>query len=282
MTRRARGGVSRASKSRSGNPLARSKPTGKPTRKRTPPTAYDAETFFNLSLDLLCIADTDGRFWKVNPAFERVLGWTHDQILARTFYELVHPDDLEATDREVEKLAQGIPTISFENRFQCADGSYKSLMWTSQPDPKRGLLYAVAHDMTRRRERDQELFLAKEEAEAAARAKAEFLAVMSHEIRTPMGGIIGMAELALETATGEPLREQLQTIRHSAESLLLLLHDVLDLSKAEAGKLELVTAPFVLREAIGDAIKVFSVEAHAQGPRSAAVDRSPGPRRGGG
>ncbi|HEX2465337.1 MAG TPA: histidine kinase dimerization/phospho-acceptor domain-containing protein, partial [Thermoanaerobaculia bacterium] len=252
MTRRARG-VSRISTPRVGKDVGPSPPE--------PTAVHEADTFFDLSLDLLCIAGTDGRFRKVNPAFERILGWTHDQLLARPFYDFVHPDDLEATQREVAKLAQGIPTISFENRYRCADGSYKSLLWTSQPDPARGLLYAVAHDMTRRRERDQELFLAKEEAEAAARAKAEFLAVMSHEIRTPMGGIIGMAELALETAEGEPLRGQLQTIRHSAEALLLLLHDVLDLSKAEAGRLELMRAPFVLREAIGDAIKVFTVEA---------------------
>ncbi len=249
MTRRARG-ISRASASRSDQPVA-----------APPTTAYDAETFFDLSLDLLCIAGVDGKFHKVNPAFERILGWTNEQVLAWQFWDLVHPDDIEATELEVAKLKEGIPTISFENRFRCADGSYRSLLWTSQPDPKRGLLYAVAHDITRRRERDQELFLAKEEAEEAARAKAEFLAVMSHEIRTPMAGIIGMAELALETATGEPLRSHLQTIRHSGESLLLLLHDVLDLSKAEAGKLELVTAPFELRDTIGDAIKIFAVEA---------------------
>jgi len=249
VTRRARG-AGRASTERTPGSIS-----------ELPAAAFAAETFFDLSLDLLCIAGTDGRFRKVNPAFTRVLGWTRDQLLARPFYDLVHPDDLEATKREVAKLAQGIPTISFENRYQCADGSYRSLSWTSQPAPDGSLLYAVAHDVTRKRERDQELFLAKEEAEAAARAKAEFLAVMSHEIRTPMTGIIGMAELALETAAGEPLRSQLQTIRHSAEALLMLLHDVLDLSKAEAGKLELHTAPFVLREAIGDAIKVFAVEA---------------------
>jgi PAS domain S-box-containing protein len=229
------------------------------------PSPYDAETFFDLSLDLLCIAGTDGRFKKVNPAFERILGWTHDQLLARPFYDLVHPDDLEATKREVAKLAQGIPTISFENRYRCADGSYRSLLWTSQPDPEDGLLYAVGHDVTRKRERDQELLEAKEQAEAAARAKAEFLAVMSHEIRTPMSGIIGMAELALESATDEQLRDRLEVIRQSAESLLLLMHDVLDLSKAEAGRLELVANPFDLRETIGGAIKVFAVEARRKG-----------------
>jgi PAS domain S-box-containing protein len=223
--------------------------------------AYDAETLFDLSLDMLCIAGIDGRFKKVNPAFERILGWTHDQLLSRPYYDFVHPDDIEKTQIEVAKLAEGIPTISFENRYRCSDGSYKTLLWTSQPDPDAGLLYAVARDISRRLQRDQELLEAKEQAEAAARAKAEFLAVMSHEIRTPMGGIIGMAELALETAASEPLRSQLQTIRHSAETLLLMMHDVLDLSKAEAGKLELVTAPFELREAIGDAIKIFSVEA---------------------
>jgi PAS domain S-box-containing protein len=250
-----------------GQPVAGSErtaktPSGKPAGRSKPATvAYDAETFFDLSIDLLCIAGVEGQFFKVNPAFERILGWSQENLLARTFWELVHPDDVAATEVEVARLKEGIPTISFENRFRCADGSYRSLEWTSQPDPQRGLLYAVAHDVTRKHERDQELLLAKEEAEAAARAKAEFLAVMSHEIRTPMGGIIGMAELALETARGEPLRGQLETIRHSGESLLQLINDVLDLSKAEAGKLELVTAPFVLREAIGDAIKMFSVEA---------------------
>jgi PAS domain S-box-containing protein len=227
--------------------------------------AHDVETFFDLSLDMLCIAGTDGRFRKVNPAFERILGWTRGELLARPFYDLVHPDDLEATQREVAKLTEGIPTISFENRYRCADGTYRYLLWTSYPDPEAGLLYAVAHDVTRRRERDRELVQAKEQAEAAARAKAEFLANMSHEIRTPMNGIIGMAELALETAGDETLRNQLQVIRHSAESLLLLLHDVLDLSKAEAGKLTLRAARFDLRRTVADALKIFAVEANRKG-----------------
>ena len=86
---------------------------------------------------MLCIAGTDGRFRKVNPAFERTLGWTREQLMARPFYDLVHPDDLEATQREVAKLAQGIPTISFENRYQCADGSYRSLLVDLAARPRR-------------------------------------------------------------------------------------------------------------------------------------------------
>ncbi|HVR29174.1 MAG TPA: ATP-binding protein [Thermoanaerobaculia bacterium] len=252
MTRRGRGAAGSAPTSGA--------PAGPPSTG-----AYDAETLFDLSLDLLCIAGVDGRFRKVNPAFERILGWSRDQLLARPFYDLVHPEDLEATRQEVGKLARGIPTVSFENRYRCADGSYRHLLWTSQPDPEAGLMYAVARDVTGRRQRDRELLLAKEQAEAAARAKAEFLANMSHEIRTPMSGIIGMAELALETVTEEPLRNQLQVIRLSAESLLLLMHDILDLSKAEAGKLELHAAPFSLRATVGDAIKMFAVEAHRKG-----------------
>jgi PAS domain S-box-containing protein len=232
---------------------------------------YDVEKLFQLSRDLLCIAGTDGRFKKVNPAFERTLGFSTEELLRRPFYEFIHPDDLAATEEEVAKLAQGIPTISFRNRFQCSDGSYKHLLWTAQPEAETGLLYSVARDVTQRVERADELLRAKDQAELAARVKSDFLANMSHEIRTPMNGIIGMAELALETATQTPVREQLQVIRQSAEALLVLLHDILDFSKIEAKKVEIDARTFDLREVVGDAAKTLAVEAHRKGLEIAFV-----------
>ncbi len=103
--------------------------------------------FFEVSLDMLCIAGTDGYFKRVNPAFERTLGWSREQLVSRPFFDLVHPDDLESTAHEIDRLAQGIPTISFVNRFRCVDGSYKRLRWTSYPEPDTGLLYAVAREI---------------------------------------------------------------------------------------------------------------------------------------
>ena len=109
---------------------------------------HEFRKYFELSLDMLCIAGTDGYFRRVNPAFERTLGWSTKELLSKSFMDFVHPDDVVATSREIEKLSQGIPTISFENRYSCADGSYKRLLWTSYPEPETGLLYAIARDIT--------------------------------------------------------------------------------------------------------------------------------------
>lgn len=104
---------------------------------------HEFRKFFDVTIDLMCIAGTDGYFKRTNPAFVRELGWSEAELLQRPFFDLVHPDDLEKTEREVGKLAEGIPTISFENRFLCKDGGHKLLRWTSYPEGD--VLYAIAH-----------------------------------------------------------------------------------------------------------------------------------------
>ncbi len=129
--------------------------------------SLDFEKFFDVSLDLLCIAGTDGYFKRVNASFARTLGWSTEELLRRPFIEFVHPDDVASTLREVESLAAGKPTVSFENRYICADGSYKYLLWTSHPEPETGLLYAIARDITRLKQAQERFQLAIEASPSA-------------------------------------------------------------------------------------------------------------------
>jgi PAS domain S-box-containing protein len=104
---------------------------------------HDFKKFFDVTIDLMCLAGTDGFFKRLNPAFQRELGWTEQELLGRPFLDFVHPEDIEKTLQEISKLAEGIPTISFENRYRCKDGGYKLLRWTSHPEGD--VLYAIAH-----------------------------------------------------------------------------------------------------------------------------------------
>lgn len=108
----------------------------------------DLTPFFEQSLDLLAIADLDGHFLRVNPAFVDLLGYPVKRILATPFLEFVHPDDVDATIREVQSLAAGRDTVSFRNRYRCRDGSYRTLLWSSRSEPERNRIYASARDIT--------------------------------------------------------------------------------------------------------------------------------------
>jgi putative two-component system response regulator len=109
-----------------------------------------------MSLDLICTASFEGYFVDVNPAWKDVFGFELEEWTSRPFVEFIHPDDLERTVAEVEKQAEtGQLVFNFENRYRCADGSYRWLEWTSHPDYAAGLMYAVARDITERKHAEE-------------------------------------------------------------------------------------------------------------------------------
>lgn len=112
---------------------------------------------FDLSLDMISTVGFDGCFKRVNPAFERVLGYRPDELVGRPFLDFVHPDDRERTEREAASLSDGAKTMQFQNRYFAKDGEVLWLEWTSIPLLEEGLIYGVARDVTERKVLEQEL-----------------------------------------------------------------------------------------------------------------------------
>jgi PAS domain S-box-containing protein len=120
---------------------------------------FGLENLFNLSVDLLCIGTVDGHLKRVNPAFERTLGHTAEELLARPFYEFLHPEDLERTRVAMAALGRGEEVHHFENRFICRDGSTRWLQWNARPGPEAGYVAAAARDVTDSRARTEQAAL---------------------------------------------------------------------------------------------------------------------------
>jgi PAS domain S-box-containing protein len=211
-----------------------------------------------------------GRFLRVNEKFCSIVGYTREELLQKTFQDITHPDDVAIGVSALAALLRG-ESLSFEHekRYVRKDGSlvWAELFISLQRDAAGEPAYAVAviQDISERKRLDAELRQAKDAAEAANRAKDEFLANVSHEIRTPMNAIIGMTELVLDTSLNEDQRQGLKTVKSAADSLLGVINDLLDFSKIEAGKLELIQADFSLRAAVGDTLRALAVRAHKKG-----------------
>ena len=118
----------------------------------------DSARFWELSSDMMCVAGLDGYFRRLNPAWTRTLGWTQEELRSRPFIEFVHPDDRERTIAETASLSgDGYRTLDFENRYQCKDGSYRALLWSSTSVPDEGVIYAMARDSTASKQAQDEI-----------------------------------------------------------------------------------------------------------------------------
>jgi PAS domain S-box-containing protein len=242
----------------------------------------ELDRFFNVSLDLMCIASTDGYFLQLNPVWQRIFGYSVEELRSRPFFEFIHPDDLDSTRKVVATLATQKNIAFFSNRHRCQDGTYRWLEWSAAPAGR--LIYAAARDITERRrteeelqahryhleemirERTAELAAAKEQAETANQAKSIFLANMSHELRTPLNSILGIAQLMERNGklSGQQ-RNNLATLSRSGRHLQEMIDDVLELSRIEAGKAALVETNFSLRRLLDDAEEMIRPRAEAKG-----------------
>lgn len=120
-------------------------------------TQKEFQNFLELSKDMVCIANVDAKFLKVNPAFTASLGYSKEELEGTPFVNFIHPDDLDKTYKEVEKLSHGKKTISFENRYRTKKGEYLVLSWNASPEPVTGNLYCIARDVTVEKQREKEI-----------------------------------------------------------------------------------------------------------------------------
>ncbi|HXO39294.1 MAG TPA: response regulator [Candidatus Acidoferrum sp.] len=230
--------------------------------------------FMELSRDPFGVADFNGYFRRLSPAWTRILGFSLEELTARPYLDFVHPDDRNATIRAGDALINGKGVFSFENRYRCKDGTYRWFLWNAVSVPAEKKIYAVAHDISyhKQTEKDSqnlnvllasanaELAQQNREVERATRMKSEFLASMSHELRTPLNAIVGFSDLLGEETAGAVNPKQKRFIGHvrnGATHLLSLINDILDLSKIEAGQLEVFPENVSLQHSLAEVLSLI-------------------------
>jgi len=209
-----------------------------------------------------------GEILEANEAFLHTVGYDREDLASgRLRWTDLTP--AEWLDRDLQQFVPELKSTGnlqpFEKEYFRKDGSrVPVLIGIAAFDKECGHGVAFVLDLTERKRVEEERTRMLR-AEAANRAKDEFLANVSHEIRTPMNAILGMTELALDTPLTEDQRQYLTTVKSAAENLLGILNDLLDFSKIEAGRLDLDLGDFSLRSAVGDTLRALAARAHRKG-----------------
>ena len=196
-------------------------------------------------------------------------GIPESEMLDNRWVEVLHPEDRAWAMAYWRDAVEGRVSYDLEYRIRGSDGRYRWFKTRGRPmrDEAGRIVQWIGTctDIDDQKRAEEAERRAKEAAEAASRAKSEFLANASHEIRTPMNAILGMTELAIETSGSDEQRQYLTIVKSSADALLNVINDLLDFSKIEAGKLKLDTAEFSLRQVLGETLRALALRADKKG-----------------
>lgn len=224
----------------------------------------ELENIFNLSIDLICIADLDGNLVKTNPSFQSVLGLSETMLKEKRIQDFIFSSD---TELEVEALLMGTQdddtVVHYQNSYKSKNGEEIWLSWTFQTLSKEKTIFAIGRDITPIKNTEQEFIAAKENAEEGDRLKSAFLANMSHEVRTPMNAIIGFSTLLDNDELEKDKRKKyIQIIKGRCNDLLRIIDDILDISRIEAGQVDIFPEPFYISDFFNEvmAIHQFRLE----------------------
>jgi PAS domain S-box-containing protein len=188
------------------------------------------QRFFDLSVDMLCIAGSDGYFKRLNPAWEATLGWRTEDLLATPWLDFVHPDDRQTTIDARARLADGsAKVIHFENRYRCADGRYCALLWTAAPFVEENLIYAAARDITARKKLEGQ-FLQSQKMEAVGRLAGG----VAHDFNNVLSVVLSYTDLILDDLkVGDPLRDDIAEIHQAGKRATELTRQLLAFSRQQ-------------------------------------------------
>ena len=215
---------------------------------------------FNYSQALICTHDQNGKMLSVNPAISEALGYSSEEMVGKNLGDFMHAKDALNLQKEyldvINRDGKGKGVFRAVNK----NGKRLYLLFQNYLVEEKGMapyIIGFSQDITERIQAENDLLIAKQFTEDVSKAKEIFLANMSHEIRTPMNGILGVANLLAKTTLGDQQKNYLKLIQESANNLLVIVNDVLDIEKIASGRIEFEQIPFLLEERIKTSIQSF-------------------------